>query len=686
MDRVAMPDPILQQRLAQARDAAIAWSEANQAAEGYWAGAAETNAAMEAEWLLTSHITGKALPYEQEVIAGLLHRQRPDGSWGIYPGAPDGDVNCTVECYAALRAKGFAQAHPALQSALAWILAHGGLRDIRVFTRYWLAMIGVWPWAATPNLPPEVIRLPFWVPFNIYHFAQWARATIVPLCVVAARQPVWPLPGGDRLDELFAGGRQNFDFFLPNKKSKPMSLERAFEWLDQGLHFVQARGLMPGRENAIKLCLEWMLKHQDADGAWGGIQPPWIYGVIALFNEGYDMTHPVLEKAWGALGAHWSIEVNGYRGIQATDSVVWDTMIMLLAMAEARHDIAGTPNARRALEWLLDRQIFVDGDWSKHTTNTAPGGWAFERANLRYPDTDDTAVCLLLLATIRAQSNDLRPRIETAIARGLQWLLGMQSSNGGWGAFDKDNNKQIISKIPFCNFGEALDPPSADVTAHVLEALGKLGLDRTHPSVARALKFLRAEQEADGSWFGRWGVNHIYGTGAVLPALHAVGVDMREPWIQRAAAWLQAHQNTDGGWGESCASYMNPARRGQGESTPSQTSWALLALMAIDDAAYAAASAAGTGYLASTQREDGSWDEAYYTGTGFPGYGAGTRMNLHDPNWIATMSQGEELSRGFMIGYNLYRHYFPLMALGRALDAGKARTSFSEEKEAKRLF
>jgi squalene-hopene/tetraprenyl-beta-curcumene cyclase len=527
-------------------------------------------------------------------------------------------------------------------------------------------MIGVWPWEATPNLPPEIIRLPRWFPFNPYNFAQWARATIMPLTIVAARQPVWPLPEGNRLEELFPGGRSSFDFFRPNKNARFLSWEHFFERVDRLLHLAQRHKLIPGRENAIRLSLEWILKHQDADGVWGGIQPPWIYGIIALFNEGYPLAHPVLAKALSALDSHWTYERGGERFIQATDSVVWDTMLTLLAMQQSGRNVVTERRATQALEWLLEKQVLVDGDWSMHTTNTKPGGWPFERANLHYPDTDDTAVCLQLLAELRGNPGNLAPEIEIAIARALQWLLGMQSDNGGWGAFDKNNDKQIIAKIPFCNFGEALDPPSADVTAHVLEALGNLGMDRDNPVVVRALAFLRSEQEEDGSWFGRWGVNHIYGTGAVLPALSAVGEDMTQPYIQLAADWVIQHQNDDGGWGESCASYMNPARRGCGQSTPSQTAWALLALIAAARDRDAPAISAGLHYLVTTQRADGTWDETTYTGTGFPGYGAGVRANLSDPSFKTAAQQGEELSRGFMIGYNLYRHYFPLMALGRA--------------------
>jgi squalene-hopene/tetraprenyl-beta-curcumene cyclase len=242
----------------------------------------------------------------------------------------------------------------------------------------------------------------------------------------------------------------------------------------------------------------------------------------------------------------------------------------------------------------------------------------------------------------------------------------MQSSNGGWAAFDKDNDKLIITKIPFCDFGEALDPPSADVTGHVLEALGALGFDRSHPSVERAYRFLRAEQEPDGSWFGRWGVNYIYGTAAVLPALAVLGEDMTQAYVRKAADWIVAHQNADGGWGESCASYMDDSLRGRGPSTASQTAWALLALLAVASPDYATSVRSGVAYLAATQRSDGTWDEPYYTGTGFPGYGFGARINFRDETTRARIAQGTELQRGFMLNYNMYRHYFPLMALGRA--------------------
>jgi len=336
-------------------------------------------------------------------------------------------------------------------------------------------------------------------------------------------------------------------------------------------------------------------------------------------------------------------------------------------MVEAGHRLAETPALRRALVYILDHQILEPGDWSLTVRGVAGGGWAFERANVRYPDVDDTALALLVLAKLRGDSGDLSARVEFAIERALAWVWGMQSANGGWAAFDRDNDKAIISKIPFCNFGEALDPPSVDVTAHVVEALAELGLPRDDPRVARALAFIKAEQEPEGSWFGRWGVNHVYGIGAVLPALKAIGEDMRSPDVQKAASWLLTKQNADGGWGESCASYMDADWIGRGISTPSQTAWALMALIAAGGEPLAGALGRGFEYLSKTQRLDGTWDEPVYTATGFPGYGVGARIDLRDPLLGEKLGQGAELSRGFMISFNLYRHYFPIIALARRI-------------------
>ncbi len=638
------------------------WLDGQQNAEGFWVGMLESSYSMEAEWLLAMHLLGYEHPRKERIVATLLAAQRSDGAWESYYDAPQGDINSTVECYAALRAVGMPAESERLTRAREWIFAHGGLGKVRVFTRYWLALLGEWPWNRTPNLPPEVIANPSWFPFNIYNFASWARATLIPLAVLSAHRTTRPLPPERRLDELFPNGRERMDYHLPHNVPF-FSLKRLFLATDRLLHVYQRIGLTPGRRAAINACLEWVIRHQDADGAWGGIQPPWIYSLLALHSEGYPLTHPVMAKGLEALDAHWSYERNGTMHIQASESPIWDTELALMAMQDCEREVSH--GMERAVDWLLRQEIRYRGDWSHKVPKAEPSGWAFERANLHYPDVDDTAVALIVLARLPVAQRET-PRVRGAIDRAVAWTLAMQSSNGGWAAFDKDNDKLIITKIPFCDFGEALDPPSADVTAHVVEALAHLGYDRQLPALERAYRFLRAEQDADGSWFGRWGVNHIYGTAAVLPALAVLGEDMSQDYVRRAAEWIVAHQNEDGGWGETCASYMDDTLRGRGTSTASQTAWALMALLAVGGREHDPAIREGLRFLTTTQRLDGTWDEPYYTGAGFPGYGFGARMDFRDAATRQRIAQGTELQRAFMINYNLYRHYFPLMALGRA--------------------
>jgi len=650
--------------LAAAIENALQWLEADQNPEGFWVGMLESNCCMEAEWLLAMHFLGvPPSPQKESLAQGILDAQRPDGAWETYYDAPTGDINTTVESYAALRAVGMSPDARPLAAARDWILGHGGLKGTRVFTRYWLALIGEWPWQQIPNIPPEIIYFPTWFPFNIYNFATWARATMLPLSILSARRAVRPLPAGARLDELFPGGRGAMSYALPIK-GRPLSWNGFFTLADRFLHGYQRLGATPGRETAIKMCLEWIIRHQDADGAWGGIQPPWIYSLLALHVEGYPLTHPVLQKGLKTLEDHWSYERKGTLHIQASESPVWDTVLALTAMLDCERDYHRSRPMQRAVEWLLSQQVRAPGDWQVKVKGVAPGGWAFERANLSYPDVDDTAAALIALARLRPLYPDAT-KLREAIRLARDWIIAMQCRDGGWAAFDRDNDKAILTKIPFCDFGEALDPPSVDVTAHVLEAFGLLGMTPETPVVRRAMAFIRAEQEPDGSWFGRWGVNHIYGTAAVLPALKTVGEDMAAGYVRRAAEWIQAHQNPDGGWGESCGSYMDDALRGKGPSTASQTAWALMALLAVGSDAHREAIQGGVDYLVSRQT-GGTWEEPHYTGTGFPGYSLGARINLKAPDLAQRLQQGTELSRAFMINYNLYRHYFPLMALGRA--------------------
>lgn len=649
---------------------AAQWLIERQKPDGHWVGRAESNACIEAQWCLALWFLGlEDHPLRRRLGAALLQTQRTDGAWGIYFEAPNGDINATVEAYAALRSLGHSDDEPALARALAWIHSKGGLRNVRVFTRYWLAVIGEWPWEKTPNIPPEVIWFPVWFPFSIYNFAQWARATLMPIAVLSAHRPTRPLPPGNRLDALFPHGRETFDYDLPQKAEAGL-WDAFFRGADKVLHRLQGKGSRPPkgfvRRAAISRTLEWMVRHQDFDGGWGGIQPPWIYGLMALHVEGYDHRHPVMAKGFDCLNdPGWRVDVGEATFIQATNSPVWDTILSLLAFEDAGLSDDHPAGVEKAVQWVLDRQVRVKGDWSVKLPDTEPGGWAFEYANNFYPDVDDTAVALIALAPFRDDPAWRAKGIEEAIQRGVNWLIAMQSRGGGWGAFDKDNDRQLLTKIPFCDFGEALDPPSVDVTAHVVEAFAKLGLPKSHPAMVRALDYLRREQEADGAWFGRWGVNYIYGVGAVLPALEAIGEDMSQPYVARACNWLKSRQQDDGGWGETCASYMDIGLAGRGVTTASQTAWAVMALVAAGRADDADAVERGCLYLIERQSE-GTWAEAHYTGAGFPGYGVGQTIKLTDPLLQKRLMQGPELSRAFMLRYDLYRHYFPMMALGRA--------------------
>jgi len=648
----------------RAIDDAVSWLHDHQYPEGYWVGMLESNVCMEAEWILAMHVLGVA---DDPKIAGLRQgiqdEQRPDGSWETYYGAEAGDMSATVEAYAALRASGMPATAPPLMRARCWILEHGGLGKVRVFTRYWLALIGEWSWEKTPNIPPEIIFFPRWFPFNIYNFACWARATILPLAVLCARRLVRPLPAGARLDELFPLGRENADYSLP-RKGGAFSWQRFFTLTDRLLHRCQQLGLTPGRKAAVNRCLGWILARQEADGAWGGIQPPWIYSLMALHGEGYPVGHPVLKKGLGALNGYWSFARGDALHIQACESPVWDTLLVLLALLDCGDDCRCSPAMHKAVDWILDHEIRSRGDWQNTVREIEPSGWAFERANTWYPDVDDTAVALVVLGRLR-RSYPERERLQAAITRASRWLIAMQCRNGGWGAFDRDNDRQLLTKIPFCDFGEVLDPPSVDVTGHVVEALGVLGMGRSHPVVRKAMTFIRQEQEPEGCWFGRWGVNYIYGTAAVLCGLTAVGEDMRAGYVVKACDWIAACRNPDGGWGESCGSYMDGALCGKGESTPSQTGWAMMALLTTGSSRYRQAIEAGAAFLVDRQQAR-TWEEPQYTGTGFPGYGVGRRIDLDTAGLGQKLCQGTELSRGFMIHYDMYRHYFPLMALARA--------------------
>ncbi len=615
------------QDLKPAREAlnrAIEWLLRAQHPDGWWCGELEANVTIQAEYILLMQFLGlRDETRWRDVVHYIDLRQQDDGGWPIYYQGPS-DLSTTIEAYVALKLAGRDPQDPRMQRTLELIRSKGGLPKARIFTKLWLALFGEYPWEATPVMPPELMYLPPWVPLNIYDFSSWARGTIVPLLIVMSLKPVRPLPEYARVPELrrgFAGS----DFALP-RPGTLVSWRGGFYLLDQALrHLPWPRA---PRRHAIRLAEHWILAHQEADGSWGGIQPPWVYSIIALSILGYANDHPVMQRTLTGMEDFGVHDEEGWR-VQPCVSPVWDTALAGIALLDAGLE-PQHPAITRTVDWLLRNQLFGPGDWQVRTPGTPGGGWAFEFVNQGYPDTDDTAIVILALDKAGAGRD--------AIRKAVRWLEGMRSSNGAWGSFDVDSTRKLVTKIPFADFGETIDPPTEDVTAHVLEALARLGYSPDHPVLSGAIQYLLRQQEPDGSWWGRWGVNHIYGIGAVLPALRSAGLSPRHPAVQRAVEWLRRHQQPDGGWGETSHTYDDASTRGNGPSTPSQTAWALLGLLAAglhDDPA----TAAGVRFLVDRQQPDGTWEEPDFTGTGFP--------------------------RAFMINYHLYRHYFPVMALGR---------------------
>ena len=638
--------------------------------DGYWWGRLESNPTMEAEYLMLSFFLGKEDPVRwSKICRTILNEQKEDGSWGLYYGAP-GDLSTSVECYFALKLAGVSAESDEMTRARDFILSRGGVPKCRVFTKIWLALFGQWDWRGLPKMPPEFIFVPPQLPFSVYDFASWARTTVVPLLIVLSRCPTRPVPESAQLDELFPQPREETDYSLP-KPPSGSGWAKVFYLINRALGLYQRLPIDLSRKAAERKAVDWILEHQEANGGWAGIQPAWVYSLIALDVMGFKPGHEVIEKGFKGLDDH-VLEDEETFFLQGCISPVWDTCLAQIALLDS--GVAPeNPLVQKSARWLLDRQILVPGDWQVRARNVEPGGWAFEFDNDCYPDIDDTAEVIIALDMVRLDPEE-EPRRREAIQRGVNWVLALQSDNGGWGAFDKNNNRTYISRLPFSDFGEVLDPSSADVTAHILEMLGRLGYSLDFPPARRAYEYIRLEQEEDGSWFGRWGVNHIYGVSAVLTGLAEIGEDMGQPYIRRAVEWLLAHQNEDGGWGESCGSYVDTALRGLGPSTASQTAWAILALIAVGDLDCAGIER-GVEYLMRTQKADGSWDEPYFTGTGFPGYRQGERpKQMPKPGEFGF--QGLDMPGGFMINYHLYRNYWPLMALGRYARLTRTSDSF----------
>ncbi len=601
--------------------------------EGYWVGELEANTTLTSEYLLFRHIIGHVDKVRQEkCVHYLLSEQLADGGWSLYYGGPS-DLSTTVEAYFAMRVAGMSPDEPPLQRARQRIRALGGLSQARVFTKVFLALFDQFAWPGIPIIPPEITFLPASFYFNIYELSSWSRSVIIPLTILFAKKPVCLLPPECQVtEELFVEPPGPARYAL-KRRDKGLSWELLFVLIDNLLKASERYTSQTLRETALRRAEQWMLEHQDHTGDWGGIMPAMINSVLALVALGYRLDSPQVAKGLQAI-ERFGIEEDETFRLQACVSPIWDTVLAVTALADA--GIPRThPSLRRSLTWVLGKQVLREGDWSVKNRRGEPGGWSFEFHNDFYPDNDDTAA--VLIAMHKAGLPDEEK--GEAMQRALRWLLSMQCDDGGWGAFDVNNNKMIINKIPFADLESLLDPSTCDLTGRALELLGLIGFPRSHRIVQRAVRFIRQNQEPDGCWYGRWGVNYIYGTCHVLCGLHAVGEDMRQPYIRWSLQWLLEHQNLDGGWGESCHSYEEPhTDRGKGKSTASQTAWALMGLIAAGAVRHNAV-ARGVEFLLRTQTVDGTWYEPEFTGTGFP--------------------------KHFFIKYHMYQHYFPLMALAR---------------------
>lgn len=601
--------------------------------EGYWWAELESNVTMTAEVVLLHKIwktDGTRPMHKAEKY--LRSEQREHGGWELFYG-DGGDLSTSVETYTALRLLGVPASDPALLKAKDFILRRGGISKTRIFTKLHLALIGCYDWRGLPSLPPWVMLLPENFPFTIYELSSWARGSTVPLLIVMDRKPVFSVNPQINVDELYAEGRDRVKFELPRKGD----WTDLFIELDGLFKFTEQNNLVPFREEGLRAAERWVLERQEATGDWGGIIPAMLNSLLALRALGYHPADPYVRRGMAAVD-RFAIETADTYRVQPCVSPVWDTALVMRGLIDSGLP-ADHPAIVKAGEWLLEKQILAYGDWAVKNKTGQPGAWAFEFENRFYPDVDDSAVVVMALHAAQLPDEDLK---QQAIDRCVKWIATMQCKPGGWAAFDVDNDQDWLNQIPYGDLKAMIDPNTADVTARVLEMIGRSGVTTGEASVEQALAYLRREQEVEGCWFGRWGVNYIYGTSGVLAALALIAPKSDHAMIQRGADWLVRCQNADGGWGETCRSYNDPHLKGQGPSTASQTAWALIGLLAAGEATGEFAWGAidrGINYLLATQQQDGRWDEDWFTGTGFPGH--------------------------FYLKYHLYQQHFPLTALGR---------------------
>jgi squalene-hopene/tetraprenyl-beta-curcumene cyclase len=643
-DRATVPTGRLRAAIHYARRALLRL----QRADGHWVGELQGDTILESEFVILLAFLGRENDDAVRRCANyILAHQQPDGGWSNYPGGPP-DVSVSTKAYLALKIAGIDADDPRLRRAREVIRSLGGPVKCNSFSKFYLALVGQFPYRNCPSVPPELVLLPGWIPFNIYAMSSWTRTILVPLSIMAAHKPIRRLPDHRGIRELFLDPPDMPQWVAPPTEQR-LSWTNFFlgvDWL-----WKNVERFSPFRRRAVRRAAAWMREHfEDSDGV-GAIFPPMIYTVIALRCLGVPDDDPEFIWAMKQLEDLMIPEGDTLR-LQPCVSPVWDTALSLIALADA--GIAPQSEAVQwGVDWLLDREVRRPGDWSRALPDVEPAGWVFEYRNGFYPDNDDTAMVLMALArnskssfSRDAESSersalgsaDSASRLNEPINRAIRWLLAMQNSDGGWAAFDRDINWHVLEKVPFADHNAMLDPSCPDITARVLEALGHFGYRPGHPAVDRGIEFLRRTQCADGGWIGRWGVNYLYGTWQVLQGLRAIDFPMDDMMVRRAVAWLKRVQQPSGAWGESCASYDDPKLAGIGSPTASQTAWALLGLIAAGESNSPEVHA-GIGWLLRTQNEDGGWTEEPFTGTGFP--------------------------RVFYLKYHLYSLYFPLMALGR---------------------
>lgn len=620
------------------------WFFTRQHAEGYWVAELEADTTLTSEYVMLRRFLGRVdLERELMAVRYLKSMQLPDGGWPIYYGGPS-EISASVKAYFALKLSGVSADELFMVRAKERILAMGGVLQANVFTKITLALFDQYDWEGVPHMPVEIMLLPKKFYFSIYAISYWSRAVLIPLLIVFAHRPVCRISHEQGINELYPIPREEVRYwkYPPfNKDQAWFTPHNFFVALDFMLKLYDRMPMRALREKALHKAASWMVDHLKGSGGLGAIYPAMANSIMALKCLGYKADDPLVVKALREieeLEVYDSVMVNGESvptlHLQPCFSPVWDTALLTNALIEA-----GVPHDHPALQkaglYLMSRQTKTIGDWIISSPNAQPGGWYFQFENELYPDVDDSAVVIMALSKLKIPGRD--GELDESMRRGMQWVLAMQGSDGGWGAYDKDNNRVVFNYIPFADHKALLDPSTADLAGRCLEMLGALGYDQTHPAAGPALAFLKKEQEENGSWYGRWGVNYIYGTWSVLAGLRAIGEDLSAPYIRRAVSWLESKQNSDGGWGESCLSYCDDGDyHGRGESTPSQTAWALMGLMsagAIDSFSVAR----GVQYLLRQQTKDGSWQEIAHTGTGFP--------------------------RVFYLRYHWYCQYFPLWAL-----------------------